>query len=518
MEQTKTQTLGGKEIGLLELEKHSESLGYLIPEFHVLESLDEKRLREIAENFSGQKVIARSNSIMENSEFGFDGIYDSVIVEKCNFEGLRDACKKVLKSLNSERAVAYRKKAAIFHDSMRVIVQRFIGRTEGVDCKYFVIETSINAQGDISIATSRDHDFINQDLNWEEFIFDKGEETIASTTSALELYLNKYAFNEVKNFSLGLQKIFGPVALEGAILWNIRAGTKEIYLFQRRLLSKEIYQAPPENVPAHYDKKDILFSSKMYRGSGKIEKLPVIVMPRISDGAVELWERELIQRKSQLKADFILFIETMHLGIISTKILNDYSCLSGAKLIVSSEEINFMSHSFKVASLARIPFVSTNWENLRSDMIEDLDIGSIFFTGNRAVFCLDQKNAFENVVPSKAKTLKKGMFSGFSFNLSKENKSLKFSLDLDKLSFNEFAKRFQKLLQDISGEIWYLKNNHTGNIGFVCTDKNKHSIEFSGWANYMKREGNLSLQNFSKSFLKENFIEWSLIEKIAKSI
>ena len=118
-----TQLQGGKEIGLFELEKHSH-LGYSVPKFFVLPNLgNEKELIKIAEEFKGCDIIVRSNSIMENSEFGFDGIYESIVLKNWDIDSFNRACKNVLESILSEDAIAYRSNVGIEEDSMRVIVQ-----------------------------------------------------------------------------------------------------------------------------------------------------------------------------------------------------------------------------------------------------------------------------------------------------------------------------------------------------------------------------------------------------------
>ena len=107
---------GGKEQGLLELQKHAHNCGYIIPEFSVIsESDNEQEIIKIADRFKGKDIIVRSNSVMENTEFGFDGIYKTVVVKNCNFKELKEAYKEVSDSLFSKDAISYRNKAGIPH-------------------------------------------------------------------------------------------------------------------------------------------------------------------------------------------------------------------------------------------------------------------------------------------------------------------------------------------------------------------------------------------------------------------
>ncbi len=518
MSKTKKQSRpkGGKELGLIELEKYARKLRYKVPEYFVVDDARGFTLEVIAKHFYGQDVIVRSNSIAENSEIGFDGIYESVIIEKSNLEKIRIAFQRVLDSLNSDRAIAYREKVGIKDDVMRVIVQKYMGNDK-MDYIYFVVETSINPQGDTYVALSREHDFINKDTAYDYFIFNNKGESIHSN-DALS-YLRRYA-GLVGSIGKGLHKFFGPVQIEGVLLDDGSSWHSLVpYLFQRRLLPKEVYQGIPEKVPDRYTENDILFRSKSYRGSGKFEGLPIILMPTVSDGRIEYWEEQLKQKASQLKTkEYFLFCPSLHLGVFSDRILNDYECLEGVRAIISYEGIDFASHAFKVASFAKLPFVSIHGNQFFSENIETLDKCSLYFTENEAVFCLDEKHSFKAVKPIKAESLKTKNRSDFLFSINDEEKAFKFQLNLKNLSFSEFEKSFCKLLDDISGETWVLSENIPGHIGFCCTNKERSSIKFSGWANYMEEKGNLLLENFRKDFRGVNKIDWSLIEKISQEL
>lgn len=512
-----TELQGGKEIGLFELEKFSHTMGYSVPKFFVMLNAENKEeLIKINEYFIGDDVIVRSNSIMENNEFGFDGIYKSIVVKNCNFENLEKACIEITDSLFSEDAIKYRKKANIEDDSMRIIVQKFIGHKErgkSGELNYFVMETSINAQGDISVVLNTVHDFINKGIDYEEVVMsNKGE--VLTLTNGFNFHRELKLLRRLQKIAVELQKVFGPVSLEGAYIANDTIPEVQVFLFQRRVLAKEFYQAEPEIVPDTYKEGDILFRSHSYRGAGKIECLPIIRMPTIANNDPTSWENDLRKKISQLKSDVILFVSTMHLGKISSRILNDYSALSGVKAIISFEKIDFSSHAFKVASLARIPFVSVK----SFAGIETLSKGSLFFTKNEAVFCLDEKRKefrFDLLQKSKAISLvklikEKGIITDFS----EEKHALGFQLNLKKFSFDNFEIAFHRLLEDVTGEIWLFRNDSIGTIGFKCENSKGNSIEFSGWANYMRNEGQLNLENFREHF-KKNKIDWRLIQKIA---
>ena len=59
---------GGKELGLIELEKHARKNGYKVPEYFVIDDLRGFTIEGIAKHFDGKDVIVRSNSIAENGE------------------------------------------------------------------------------------------------------------------------------------------------------------------------------------------------------------------------------------------------------------------------------------------------------------------------------------------------------------------------------------------------------------------------------------------------------------------
>lgn len=512
------QVHGGKEQGLFELQKHAQRLDYSIPEFFVLEETqNEDELIKIATQFNECDVIVRSNSVMENNEFGFDGIYTSILIKNWDLNMLKQACKEVSDSLFSPDAVAYRKKIGITNDSMRIIIQKFIGQKEIAleeELHYFVIETSINAQRDISIVVDGKHDFINQEESYKQMVLSRKGELLTSTDT-LYFMGQRTVLGKLGNIAIELQNIFGPVSLEGAYIENMKSRDAKVFLFQRRFLAKDLYQAASETVPSKYTDKDILFRSNSYRGAGKIERLPIVVMPTIDN--VRAWEDELRNRISQLKSDVILFVWSMRLGVLSSRILNDYTVLSGVKAIISSEKIDFSSHAFKVASLARIPFVSV--ENF--PRVETLDIGSLFFTENQAVFCIDEKREvfkFDRIQRSRAKSLvaiakEKRLLVEFS----EEKQKFGFQLDLRRLSFNDLEISFHRLLEDVSNEIWLLGNDDVGTIGFKCENAKGHIVRFSGWANYLDKEGHINLDNFREHF-ENNQVEWSLIQKIAMQL
>lgn len=499
---------GGKEIGLNELKEHEKVVGYIVPDFLVLDDPDTgtgAELLSVADHFKGKKVIVRSNSVMENDEVGFDGIYKSVVVENCDFDSLKEACIEVADSLSSPEAIAYRKQMNIEDDYMRIIVQEFIEH----NCQYMVIETSVNAQGDTYIAIGDEHDFINKDRNYNEVVIGKNGEILTITDKWFISRITRDLFRKLRKLAVNLQEVFGPISIEGAF------GNGKIFLFQRRVLPKEIYQAEPEVVPENYTDKDILFRSTSYRGAGKIENLPVVVMPRIHD--VTAWENNLRKQLSQIDSDVILFVSSMALGEISLRILDDYTVLDGVKAIISFEGIDYSSHAFKVASLARIPFVSVD----RFSELKKLSRGSLYFTENEAVFCLNEikdEYNFDVLKRSKETSLseiikKKGIIVKFS----EDEKGLDFQINVKKISFDELYSAFHRLLEDTTDECWLFESMGQS-IGFRCENRQGHVITFSGWANYMKDEGHVTLDNFGKSFFRENHIEWSLIQEIAEQV
>lgn len=515
-------TQGGKELGLLKLQEYSKQYGYTVPEFSVIPETDyAEDLVKIADHFSGKNVIVRSNTIMENTEFGFDGIYKTIVVEKCNLEKLRAAHQEVSDSLFSENAIAYRNQAGITHDSMRVIVQKFIS---GNGVEYFVMETSINAQGDISITSDAQHDFVNKNSNrYEEMILGKNGDTLMVADKMIHLGLTGVLIR-LQKLAVDLEEVFGPVSIEGAF---IRGGTldeMEIFLFQRRLLPKEVYHAQPEVVPAKYTDTDILFRSRSYRGAGKLENLPIVVMPGIE--TVSIWEDELRKRTSQFTSDVILFVSSMALGELSVRILKDYSVLSKVKAIISMEGIDYSSHAFKVASLARIPFVSI--ESFK--YVERVSCGSLFFTENEAVFCIDKKRDefnFNHIKKSTATSLatllnRKGLVAAFFgkaegvvVEFSESKRTFGFNLNLDKFSFHNLEVALHRLLEDITDEVWLMGKDNINRIGFKFENVQGHVIEFSGWRQF--NNAHVRLDNFSKDF-EGNQIEWELIQKIATEL
>ncbi len=509
-----TQLRGGKETGLFELKKHSQRIGYSVPKFFVLSDIEnEEELAKLANHFKGENVIIRSNSVMENGNLGFDGIYKTVVVKNGNFEKIKEACQQVSESLFSEDAIAYRKKAGIAEDSMRIIMQKFIGQQEVPGTlHYIVMETSINAQGDISVVKSGVHDFINVGVDYEEVIMGRDGE-ILTNTNPFNAFSKFNLPKKLQMIAMELQAIFGPVSLEGAYAMDEETRDVKVFLFQRRLLAKEFYQAQPEVVPDTYKDEDILFRSNSYRGAGKIENLPIVVMPGIEN--INVWENDLRGKISQLKSDVILFVPTMELGVIRSRILNDYTALTGVKAIVSLEGIDFASHVFKVASLARIPFISVE----SFPFLERLSRGSLFFTENQAVLCADEKREepekfrFDRLKKSKAVSLAKVVKKkGVAVEFSEDEHKLGFQFNPEKFSFKDLEVSFHRLLEDVSGEVWRVTHNSVS-LGFWCKNSEGHIIEFSGWSNYLKKEGYLGLDNFKENF-ENNQIEWNLIQKI----
>jgi hypothetical protein len=129
---------------------------------------------------------------------------------------------------------------------------------------------------------------------------------------------------------------------------------------------------------------------------------------------------------------------------------------------------------------------------------------------------LDEKRDefnFDLIQKSEVSLTKLAKDKGLLWNYHQEERKLGFWLNLEKFSFKDFEMAFHRLLEDVSGEVWLFENRNVGSIGFRCENSKGHIVEFSGWANYLKGEGHLSLDNFREHF-EDNKIEWSLIQKI----
>lgn len=147
-----TQKFGGKGTGLIWLSQNTD-LGFNVPEFEIIdtsyheeflkqpsctESLEKKCL-ELADKFKEKSVAVRSSAVVseDNEELSGAGIYDTFFLygNELKPNTLVDAVLKVYESVNSPRAVQYRKENGLDDERMAVVVQKLshdIGFYNGV--------------------------------------------------------------------------------------------------------------------------------------------------------------------------------------------------------------------------------------------------------------------------------------------------------------------------------------------------------------------------------------------------
>jgi hypothetical protein len=85
----------------------------------------EEKCKALARKFKGRKVSVRSSAVVseDSNKFSGAGMYDTFFLDEVNEETLTDAVLKVYASVNSPRAVQYRKEAELENERMAVVVQ-----------------------------------------------------------------------------------------------------------------------------------------------------------------------------------------------------------------------------------------------------------------------------------------------------------------------------------------------------------------------------------------------------------
>ncbi|MBS3079103.1 hypothetical protein J4218_03205 [Candidatus Pacearchaeota archaeon] len=140
---------GGKGNGLVWLAQNTD-LGYDVPQFEIIDTsfyeqfkgqsqtpqrLEEK-CRELSQKFSGRAVSVRSSGVVseDNDRFSGAGIYETFFLESMQLtpQSLHDSVLKVYSSVDSERAVQYRKEAGLGNEKMAVVVQEIADGENGV--------------------------------------------------------------------------------------------------------------------------------------------------------------------------------------------------------------------------------------------------------------------------------------------------------------------------------------------------------------------------------------------------
>lgn len=278
-------TKGGKAKGLEELLKHSE-LGYIVPPYKEISpdffdyvskqmEADEtllfsselaKIIENIAEEFSNQQVIVRSNSLKEDSRHSFAGRYDSIKVEHATFETLSGAIVKVYRSFYSELAQDYRKEHNIKDDMMGIIVQKFM------PCDWAgVMYTSNPSYPDnLSIEFSEDPEAV---VNGEglPLIVEYDKKTMKEAFVS-EIYHtapeNFFDHDLLARIGVELERLLGPSDIEFLVR------NDELYLVQRRDIT-DLETPIPVTIP-HYEPEQFLGKTKVIRGRGKYT-LPVFL-------------------------------------------------------------------------------------------------------------------------------------------------------------------------------------------------------------------------------------------------
>jgi|GEM_PF-2101751 hypothetical protein len=359
----KQKTLGGKELGLIDLQECAEEFEYIVPERDVLpsdlyenpdvdslkskvrslvqkvlpkkseekEELSEDLLIEIkrlVKKYAGKKVKVRSNSILEDSSgHSFSGVYHSETVEEVTEKSLLKAVLNVYKSLHSPKAKKYRKDNKLGKDEMSVIVQEFI---EG-DYSGTMYTSSSSAPDDIIIDTKKGSEKEERDHTSERFILeyakeleeDGEEEENENNTGPKMIFASENweerkegtkripkSFNALAVIGKHLEERYGASDIEFVIQDRVKEFTKEkkprekkakIYLVQKRAITDTIEDVEDVEIP-EYEPEQFLGETSFIRGKGK-HTLPVVKMINIDEVHREALHEERRREGGEATAD-----------------------------------------------------------------------------------------------------------------------------------------------------------------------------------------------------------------------
>jgi len=312
--------IGGKASGLKWLKENTD-LGFRVPEFRVIDTSYydeyariqesarlvsalasvcsgtethaffnppqrlEERCNAIAKHFSDKGVSVRSSAVVseDNEKLSGAGIYDTFFLdaEQITPKSLLEKVLQVYASVNSERALAYRRENGVEGEQMAVIVQKLINK---VGCRHGVIRSRLPGRSGIIPVSWSDTPGavvgnLNARINTAYFNAKKkrhyGNECIFlednSSTEEMHL-LDKFLVSLIP----GLKERYGK-ELEAEFCFDKK--NNRLYLLQIRALTN--LSEVPVDFPKH---KKAIFRAGLSMGAG--EYIGRVVFP---DDVKEGW-------------------------------------------------------------------------------------------------------------------------------------------------------------------------------------------------------------------------------------
>ncbi|HII71483.1 TPA: hypothetical protein HA265_01885 [Candidatus Woesearchaeota archaeon] len=290
-------SLTGKARGLERLVE-STSLGYTVPEhrtidltyFEIMEK--QKQMAALASvlsgkpyvptrlpshfndivsdmlaHFDGRQVIVRSSSLHEDGENSFAGIYESFVVSEPDTEKLAEAIFKVYASMNTRKAIQYRKEHGVEDDKMEVILQEYVEP----EWKGVMYTSNPSYPDDLTIEFT-DSEGSVVDGTGNSFIVDFDKKT-GECVFRSENYQNEFLFkppfdaDELAQIGIELEKLNGASDIEFAV----KDG--KLHLLQSRPIT-DLEEPEDVEIP-DYKPEQYIGSTKVRRGKGKVT-LPVV--------------------------------------------------------------------------------------------------------------------------------------------------------------------------------------------------------------------------------------------------
>lgn len=523
-----TKRFGGKGSGLMWLAQNTD-LGYIMPTFEIIdtsyyedflrqpimaqivallhnranpgdnhvgvyepkcpERLEERCRELLTERFSGRAVAVRSSAVIsEDSErLSGAGIYETFFLQEDELtpKSLADAVLKVYASVNSPKAVQYRKMNSLGDERMAVIVQEFIEP----DLSGVVYTSNPSYPDDLSIEFVKGRNTVVEGHGSSLIVdFDKESKKEVFMSENLrhsDIWDNaKTDIENLVDIGIELEKRSAALDLEFVIK------DRRLFLVQSRRITD--LQYPVEVEIPKYKPKQFIGSTKIKRGTGKLT-LPVVriqtyhdiimkldnlisLLPDMATQIIREYFDNIVLLNNMHKEGYLLLIPSFEdtaiseigdRGILKYDTRMD-SLTTNKKAVITTNQGSISSHIMTVAREKGIAYAGFENDDELFKNVSTGDILSIYFKGREAL-------VYKEKAPKRG--IKESM-PHISFKVKETKSGINFHASADLGAGEPFGEDFELFLNETTDLKWKYKP-HEGMCGGIFTNKKGENIVMS---------------------------------------
>jgi phosphoenolpyruvate synthase/pyruvate phosphate dikinase len=369
----------------------------------------EDKCSEISETFKGNKLAIRSSAVIseDTSKFSGAGIYSTFFVEpnELSSKSIEEAVLKVYNSVDSEKAIKYRRVAGLVEERMAVVVQMFIEP----DWSGVIYTSNPSYPKDLSIEFVAGKNRV-VDGTEDSVIVEYNKANLRRVFESEDLPSDlSFDINGLAKIGKALEERVGASDIE----FVVKSG--KFYFIQRREITD--LQEPNRVKVPKYQPEQLLGVTKIKRGTGKIT-LPVVKLgdvndvldrmlplrmlnPKMANEGVVDYFRNVVAKDKQFSEGYALLLPQFQATVMFS--FKHWALQAGIKgeptydnltphkkAIMTTKYGGISSHAMTVSRERGVLYADFSHSKHQLDKVETGDVVSIYFLGRQAKVFLEE--------------------------------------------------------------------------------------------------------------------------------